>query len=102
MQHHPHRHGLASERPRCIPGHSGKREDDELRDKLLAPAPGVRRPRADPDDPNLVILGGAVAQPGQRNIGWRLDYILASPAIAERAAAAPSLADVERATTRRW
>ena len=30
----------------------------------------------------------------QRNIGWRLDYILASPAIAERAASCAVLSDV--------
>ena len=30
----------------------------------------------------------------QRNIGWRLDYILASPAIAERAVSCPVLAEV--------
>jgi exodeoxyribonuclease-3 len=30
----------------------------------------------------------------QRNIGWRLDYVLASPSIAARATACPVLADV--------
>jgi exodeoxyribonuclease-3 len=30
----------------------------------------------------------------QRNIGWRLDYVLASPAIAARATACPVLAEV--------
>jgi exodeoxyribonuclease-3 len=30
----------------------------------------------------------------QRNIGWRLDYVLASPAIAARASSCVVLADV--------
>jgi exodeoxyribonuclease-3 len=30
----------------------------------------------------------------QRNIGWRLDYVLASPGVAERAASCAVLAEV--------
>src|SRR5947207_1934462 len=48
----------------------------------------------DPDNPDLFTWWAPWRNLRQRNIGWRLDYILASPAIAERAASCAVLADV--------
>jgi len=47
----------------------------------------------DPDNPNLFTWWAPWRNMRQRNIGWRLDYILASPAIAARAASCVVLAD---------
>jgi exodeoxyribonuclease III len=38
-----------------------------------------------PDNPNLFTWWAPWRNMRQRNIGWRLDYILASPALAARA-----------------
>src|SRR6266571_193930 len=48
----------------------------------------------DPDNPSLFTWWAPWRNLRQRNIGWRLDYILASPTIAERAASCAVLADV--------
>ena len=48
----------------------------------------------DPDNPNLFTWWAPWRNLRSRNIGWRLDYILASPAIAERAVSCVVLADV--------
>jgi exodeoxyribonuclease III len=48
----------------------------------------------DPDNPNLFTWWAPWRNMRQRNIGWRIDYILASPAIADRAAACTVMADV--------
>ena len=47
----------------------------------------------DPDNPNLFTWWAPWRNMRQRNIGWRLDYILASPAIAARATGCVVLAD---------
>jgi exodeoxyribonuclease III len=47
----------------------------------------------DPDNPNLFTWWAPWRNLRQRNIGWRLDYILASPAIAGRAASCLVLAE---------
>jgi len=44
--------------------------------------------------PNLFTWWAPWRNLRQRNIGWRLDYILASPTIAERAASCAVLSDV--------
>jgi len=77
------------------PGIIGQREEErELLDRLLAQhLVDVGRAR-DPDNPNLFTWWAPWRNLRQRNIGWRLDYILASPAIAERAASCAVLADV--------
>jgi exodeoxyribonuclease-3 len=50
--------------------------------------------KLDPDNPNLFSWWPPWRNMRQRNIGWRLDYILASPSIAARATACPVLAEV--------
>jgi len=77
------------------PGIIGQRpEERELFEALLG-APLVDVGRAlDPDNANLFTWWPPWRNMRGRNIGWRLDYILASPAIAERAASCAVLADV--------
>jgi exodeoxyribonuclease-3 len=48
----------------------------------------------DPDNPNLFTWWAPWRNLRARNIGWRLDYVLASPNIAERATSCVVLADV--------
>ena len=48
----------------------------------------------DPDNPNLFTWWPPWRNMRQRNIGWRIDYILASRAIAERATSCTVLADI--------
>ncbi|HET7712449.1 MAG TPA: exodeoxyribonuclease III [Thermoanaerobaculia bacterium] len=43
-----------------------------------------------PDDENYFTWWAPWRNMRQRNIGWRLDYVLASPALAERAVSCPS------------
>ena len=77
------------------PGMIGQREEERdlfehvLGDHLV----DVARALA-PDDPNLFTWWAPWRNMRQRNIGWRIDYILASPSIAARAASCPVLADV--------
>jgi len=55
----------------------------------------------DPDNPNLFTWWEPWRNLRQRNIGWRIDYILASPSVASRATSCVVLADIGRATMRR-
>jgi exodeoxyribonuclease III len=48
----------------------------------------------DPDNPNLFTWWAPWRNLRARNIGWRLDYVLASPAIAAQATSCVVLADV--------
>ena len=48
----------------------------------------------EPDNPNLFTWWAPWRNLRQRNIGWRLDYILASKSIAARAQSCVVLADV--------
>ncbi len=50
--------------------------------------------RLDPDNDAMFSWWPPWRNMRQRNIGWRLDYVLATPEIAERAIACPVLADV--------
>jgi len=75
------------------PGIIGQRpEERELFAELLKTLVDVGR-QLDPDNPNLFTWWAPWRNMRQRNIGWRLDYILASPAIAARAASCAVLAD---------
>jgi exodeoxyribonuclease-3 len=50
--------------------------------------------KLDPDNDALFSWWPPWRNMRQRNVGWRLDYVLASPSIAARATACPVLADV--------
>ena len=50
--------------------------------------------KLDPDNPNLFTWWAPWRNMRQRNIGWRLDYILASPSIAARAQSCSVLSQV--------
>jgi exodeoxyribonuclease-3 len=77
------------------PGIIGQREEErELFEKLLGEHLVDVGRALDPDNPNLFTWWAPWRNLRQRNIGCRLDYILASPAIAERAASCGVLADV--------
>ena len=58
-------------------------EERELFSRLLENLVDVQR-TLHPDDPNLFTWWAPWRNMRQRNIGWRLDYILASPALAAR------------------
>ena len=77
------------------PGMIGQREEErELFDKLLGGHLVDVGRALDPDNANLFTWWAPWRNLRQRNIGWRLDYILASPAIASRAAGCVVLADL--------
>ena len=48
----------------------------------------------DPENPNLFTWWAPWRNLRARNIGWRLDYLLTSPAIAAQATSCAVLADV--------
>jgi len=76
------------------PGIVGQRpEERELFGKLLEDLVDVGR-QLRPDDANMFTWWAPWRNMRQRNIGWRLDYILASPGVAARAQSCPVLADV--------
>ncbi len=60
-------------------------EERELFDVLLGEHLVDVGRRLDPDNPNLFTWWAPWRNMRQRNIGWRIDYILASPGIAARA-----------------
>jgi exodeoxyribonuclease-3 len=59
-------------------------EERELFSRLLENLVDVQR-TLHPDNPNLFTWWAPWRNMRQRNIGWRLDYVLASPALAARA-----------------
>jgi exodeoxyribonuclease-3 len=77
------------------PGVIGQREEERdlfervLGDRLV----DVARSLA-PDNPNIFTWWAPWRNMRQRNIGWRIDYILASPSIAAQASSCMVLADV--------
>jgi exodeoxyribonuclease-3 len=76
------------------PGMIGQREEErELFDSLLGGRLVDIGRKLDPDNPGLFTWWAPWRNLRQRNIGWRLDYILASPAFAERATSCVVLAD---------
>jgi exodeoxyribonuclease-3 len=69
-------------------------EERELFEQLLgAHLVDVGR-KLEPDNANYFTWWAPWRNMRQRNIGWRLDYILASPSIAARAVSCPVLAEV--------
>jgi exodeoxyribonuclease III len=68
-------------------------EERQLFSTLLENLVDVGR-QLDPDNPNVFTWWAPWRNMRQRNIGWRLDYILASPSIAARATRCAVLADV--------
>jgi exodeoxyribonuclease-3 len=76
------------------PGIVGQRpEERELFSALLENLVDVGR-QLDPDNPNLFTWWAPWRNMRQRNIGWRLDYVLASPSIAARAQSCKVLAEI--------
>jgi exodeoxyribonuclease-3 len=76
------------------PGIVGQRpEERKLFAELLENLVDVGR-KLDPDNPDLFTWWAPWRNMRQRNIGWRLDYILASPSVAARAVSCSVLADV--------
>ena|SRR5438132_1590010 len=76
------------------PGLIGQRpEERELFEMLLAEQLVDVGRALDPDNPNLFTWWPPWRNMRQRNIGWRLDYVLASRAIAARAVSCAVLAD---------
>jgi exodeoxyribonuclease-3 len=76
------------------PGIIGQREEErDLFDKLLGTHLVDVGRALDPDNANLFTWWAPWRNLRQRNIGWRLDYVLASPPIAARAASCVVLAD---------
>jgi exodeoxyribonuclease-3 len=76
------------------PGIIGQRpEERELFSALVENLVDVGR-KLDPDNANMFTWWAPWRNMLQRNIGWRLDYVLASPAIAARAARCKVLAEI--------
>lgn len=76
------------------PGIIGQRpEERELFSALLENLVDVGR-KLDPDNPSLFTWWAPWRNMRQRNIGWRLDYVLASPGIAARAESCKVLAEI--------
>jgi exodeoxyribonuclease III len=77
------------------PGIIGQRpEERALFDTLLGEHLVDVGRKLDPDNANLFTWWAPWRNMRQRNIGWRLDYVLASPAIASNAASCKVLAEV--------
>ena len=72
----------------------GQREEErELFEKVLGTHLVDVMRTLDPDNPSLFTWWAPWRNLRQRNIGWRIDYVLASPSIAARAASCVVLAD---------
>lgn len=77
------------------PGAVGQRpEERQLLEDLLGPRLVDVGRALDPDNQGLFTWWAPWRNLRARNIGWRLDYILASPAIAERASGCIVLAEL--------
>ncbi len=77
------------------PGVIGQRtEERELFEKLLGTHLVDVGRALDPDNPNLFTWWAPWRDMRKRNIGWRIDYILASKGIADRAESCVVLAEV--------
>jgi exodeoxyribonuclease-3 len=76
------------------PGIIGQRPEERALFEALLEARLVDVGRAlDPDNPNLFTWWPPWRNMRSRNIGWRLDYVLASPSIAARATSCTVLAE---------
>ena len=69
-------------------------EERELLERILAQGLVDVGRALDPDNDNLFTWWAPWSNLRQRNIGWRLDYVLASESLARRAKACAVLADV--------
>jgi len=77
------------------PGLVGQRpQERELFAELLGDTLVDVGRKLDPDNANMFTWWAPWRNMRQRNIGWRLDYVLASPAIAARAESCKVLAEV--------
>ena len=77
------------------PGIIGQRpEERELFAELLGGHLVDVGRKLDPDNANYFTWWAPWRNMRQRNIGWRLDYILASPSLAARAVSCPVLAEI--------
>jgi len=77
------------------PGIIGQRpEERQLFETLIAGGVVDVGRALDPDNDDLFTWWPPWRNMRQRNIGWRIDYILASKTIAERAASCAVLAEV--------
>ncbi|MEO8164365.1 MAG: exodeoxyribonuclease III [Betaproteobacteria bacterium] len=77
------------------PGVIGQRQEErDLFDTLLGQHLVDVGRKLDPDNPNLFTWWAPWRNMRQRNIGWRIDYILASPTIAARAASCAVLPEI--------
>jgi exodeoxyribonuclease-3 len=77
------------------PGIIGQRpEERDLFEALLGEHLVDVQRKLDPDNPNLFTWWPPWRSMRQKNIGWRLDYVLASPSIAARASSCVVLAEV--------
>ena len=69
------------------PGIIGQRPDERaLMERIIGRGLVDVHRRVEPDNPDLFTWWAPWRNMKQRNIGWRLDYILAAQAIADRAA----------------
>jgi exodeoxyribonuclease III len=76
------------------PGVIGQRpEERALLDGLLESLVDIGR-KLQPDNADMFTWWAPWRNMRQRNIGWRLDYILASPSVAARATSCPVLVEV--------
>ena len=93
-QHRPRRHRRASARSASpASSDSGRRSASSSR-RSSASTWSTSAARSTPTMPSLFTWWPPWRNMRQRNIGWRIDYILASRAIAERATSCVVLADV--------
>ncbi|GAC1433714.1 MAG: exodeoxyribonuclease III [Thermoanaerobaculia bacterium] len=69
-------------------------EERALLEKIIAEGLSDVGRQLLPDDENYFTWWAPWRNMRQRNIGWRLDYVLASRAIADRAVSCPSLREV--------
>ena len=77
------------------PGVIGQREEErDLFERILGDRLIDATRTLNPDNRNLFTWWAPWRNMRQRNIGWRIDYVLASPSIAARASSCSVLADV--------
>ena len=82
-EHHAHRDGRAPQGAQARARRSAAGGARALR-RAVEAGPGGCGRKLDPDNPGLFTWWAPWRNMRQRNIGWRLDYILASPGVAER------------------
>ncbi len=77
------------------PGIIGQRQEErDLLEALIAQGLVDVGRKLNPDDENYFTWWAPWRNLRQRNIGWRLDYVLASESLAERAVSCPSFREI--------